>query len=308
MLRNKILSTKDYVTECVRNYTDNESQLLSEDAARRAQNSIQESSKNIYDEREKSIQRSMKFAAFSEEVKEVLLGECINRLYGSVLETEHVDENQKTIAKSLVNKFIKENGVDKLLNSFRTKNVLLSEYSRIVSKYHKQIMETAKEDNEDTLTIEPEIKDNFFDELDMVKPDDVIVNIRTRVSDAVQEFIDKNTEDKLDIKEIIQSVQDRVTTAKIDEVKESYSMLGKQAISKIRQKPKNVFSCMIESTAESVLKNDVLKQHYMTEGKLNLDSIVENCKVMYTLLEMVNTTQMIKIDEAYIRDLLDGMK
>ena len=273
-------------------------------------NAITES---YYASLQEGVDKANKFMTYSSNVKKALLAECINSVYQSVIECNRHDATSIAISKNLVNKLIEEQGVSTLLNRFKTKNILLSEYYSLIEKYYNKIVteadEKAKEDNaSDNYGIDVTVKDNFFDELNMAKPEDVILNIRTRVSDAVQEFIDSNTEDKMDIKDILQQVQDRVNSTKVDEVKESYRAMGEAQIRDIRNKPKKLFGYMVESVSKGVMKDEALKEYYMKDERLDMDKIVENCELMYTLLEVVNTTGMVKVDEAYIQSVVDAMK
>jgi hypothetical protein len=60
--------------------------------------------------------------------------------------------------------------------------------------------------------------------------------------------------------------------------------------------------------AESVMKNENLKKQFTEDGKVNINKVVENCEIMYTLLEMVNTTEMIRVNESYIKELINSFK
>ena len=51
------------------------------------------------------------------------------------------------------------------------------------------------------------------------------------------------------------------------------------------------------------MKDENLLNKYKTsEGKLNMDSIMESAKVTYTFLEMLNTTKM--VDKNYLLNII----
>jgi len=319
VINSKPISMREYNLLCVKEHED---RMAKEKLVLHLESAKEKSYINeqtlLVEAQFKTLDKFQQFGKFSESVKVTLLSECIYGLCESAAHPFRQDGKERApIFRNLISKFIAESNVERLLFSFRTKTLLLSEFNRIVTKYHKLITEAVDKDNCDSFVIDPEIKDNFFDELDMAKPDDVIINIRTRVADAVQEFIDGNIADKLDIKDIIQSVQDKIDSIQVgtmddttaDEVKESYTISGKRAIASIRSKPKNVFGTMVHLMRENALKNEDLKAHYTNEsGKVDLDMIVENCEVMYTLLEAVNTAKIVNVDETYIKTIVDSLK
>ena len=70
-----------------------------------------------------------------------------------------------------------------------------------------------------------------------------------------------------------------------------------------------VFEKMSRNLSRSIIKDEVVRENYITEsGTLDTDLIVEASKVMYGFLETVNTLQLDKVDSAYIKKVLDGMK
>jgi hypothetical protein len=68
---------------------------------------------------------------------------------------------------------------------------------------------------------------------------------------------------------------------------------------------KNVFNIMVESLARKAVTDESYKKIYMNESKLDIDKVVEDTTLIYTMLEMVNTTKMIKVDEKVIADYLN---
>ena len=46
----------------------------------------------------------------------------------------------------------------------------------------------------------------------------------------------------------------------------------------------------------------------MVEGHLDMDKIVDRTRLMYTFMEMLNTTRLDTIDESYIKDTIINLK
>ena len=266
---------------------------------------VEETRKAIFEAMAETQNKRANFFKFQTSVKKSLLAESIYKLFDMGLGIHEQSDMSNAIKINLVNSFIEENGVDRLLSEFKYKSLLLSEMSRIVTKYSKKIIESVDASNENTFTIDPLIKDDFFEELDMDDYKDASIAIRTRVTDAVDEFIQKNIEDKQELKDIIQDTQDKILAAKTEEIKEGYTQISKQKMVKIRNIRKiNIFEAMVQELSKGVIRRNDLREVYTNNGKLDMDKIVESCKIMYTFLETVQTAKMANIDEEYIENIL----
>lgn len=301
----KFMPTKEYI-----NLWINESNKKSEPEVVRESASVKDVrdiNADMINRRVEYDRKAAAFRKFSSDVKKSFLAECIYRLFdGSLMIEESV--NNERVKRVMVDRFIEEHGASNLLLQFKHKTILLSEYSRLVDKYTKRVIESVDKDNEESYTIDTSIKDDFFKELDCTDTDDVIDNIRTRVSDAVADFINSNIVAKGNIEETIKAAQSNIDSARTEELKESYELLAKRKITNQRiNKRTNVFEKFVTEMTKSVMKNDTLKQAYTENNKVNMDKIVETCKMMYTFLETVNTAQIINVNEEYIKETLAGL-
>ncbi len=302
----KYMPTKVFMEYC----RETEEKLAAEEQVKQNRindgaNTINETRNMVQEIIESANNKKMKFAEFSTSVKKSLLAEAVYKLFNSGLGIHEQSTVNNAIKINLVNSFINENGVDKLLSDFKYKSILLSEVSRIVTKYHKQVLESVDKDESDSYKIDPEIKDNFFEELDMDDFNDVSASIKTRVTDAVEEFIQRNIQDKEEIKDIIQDSKEKVLAAKTQELQEGFEQISKRKINNIRNSRKiNIFEAMVRSLTKGVVIRDDLKATYLNEGKLDMDRIIESCKIMYTFLETLQTSKMVNIDEEYINNIL----
>lgn len=307
----KVLSTREYINLCIQESQNTEYENKKQENKFLAEQFIiREANADLFEQRYGREKLINKFRNFSESVKSTLLAECMYKLYDSSLGIHFESTDNASIKRNFINRFIEENsGPTSILNSIRTKSFLLSEFNRLVIKYHKIITESVDKDDPTTFKIDATIKDNFFDELNEKDLGEVSAAIRIRVTDAMEEFIQANISDKIEIEQTLKDAQEKINASKIEEVRESYGILAKQKISKIRNsRRKNILSELVSSMSKSVLKNDYLKEEYMKDNKLNIDKIVERCELMYTFMEMLNTSKFIDINESYIKEVLESMK
>lgn len=252
---------------------------------------------------------------FLQNVKNSLLSECIFKLYKDST-VAPLTESDKVIARNLVNKFVLENGAGELLLNFKHKNLLLSEFSRITNKYYQRILEECDDESSDPskagkareFSIDDKTKEDFFTELEDIDTEDASKLIKERVSDAVSEFIDNNENQKLEYEDIIKSAQDRIAGATNESYAESYTNQAKRTINEMRlNAKKNIFHYMVESLCKNTFKNDKLKTKYLNESTLNMDNIVNDSMLIYNMLEMVSTTNMVNVNEEYMRNYVKSL-
>lgn len=251
----------------------------------------------------------VQYNKFTKDTKTLLVSECICKLLNestSVL-TDNIEGN--TIKTNLVNNFVESYGVEKLLNRFKTKNLLLAEFYLAVDKAYNAILESVDKENPDTFQIDTTIKDTFFDDLDMTNADEAIISIRNRVIDAETDFVNDNIRDKVDIDAALNDAKNRIDATSDDTIKESANIRAKSLISDIKyRQSKNIYNTMVKEVTESVAKSDNLKQVYMENGLFNMDKITENVNIIYSFLECLNTAQIVDVNENFIQDFVNDLK
>ena len=253
---------------------------------------------------------------FLANTKASLLSECLFKLYKESSVTP-LTKQDKMVARNLVNKFVLENGADELVRSFATKNLLLSEFSRITTTYYNKILEACcKDDDKERFNkqqarefeIDDQTKDDFFDELKDIDTSDASNLIKQRVSDAVSEFVDSNSEQKLEYEDIINSAKEKMAGTTNEALIEQYNYQAKAKINNMKlNRKKNVFNCMVESLAIKSFKDDKFKTKYINESALNMDNIVNDSMLIYQMLEMVNTTNMVNVTEEYMNNYVKSL-
>jgi len=250
-------------------------------------------------------------------IKEAFISECIFKLYCESVAFP-MDSRDKVIARNLVNKFVVENGAGNLISSFATENMILSEFSRISQKYYDRVLEetcNSKEECEFTGEIAGQIiaqdtVDDFYKELENIDVKDASKLIKDRVADSISHFIDTNTANKLEYEEIIKHAQDKVIAidGSDDVVAEGYIGNAKRKINEMKNnKDMNVFNYMVEALTTSVFKDESLKSRFVHEGTVDMDGIVNSTQLIYTMLEMVNTTNMVNVNEEFIEGYLTNL-
>lgn len=248
--------------------------------------------------------------SFIESVKNSLLSECLMKIYKDS-SVAPLTESDKVIVNKLINNFIIENGADNLLDNFATKNLLLSEVNRITNKYYNAIIEKCDECNDDKgkeFIIDKTIKDEFLDELKDLDTIDASKLIKDRVADAITEFINSNEDQKYQYQELINAAKDSMAKTTNEALITDYSNIATRIINEMKnERIKNVFHYIVESLSKKSLCDETLKSRYVNEASLNMDSVVNDCMLIYNMLEMVNTTNMINVDHKYMCDYINSL-
>lgn len=272
-------------------------------------------------------------AEFLQNVKESFVTECIMKLFTESVAAP-MTSNDKIIARNLVTRFVKDNGAGDLIVSFATKNLLLSEMSRISQKYYDRVVRETLElprdgiigagllppDKDDTRPsgtkpwevkdwkLDQTIADDFYDELKDIDCTDASKMIKDRVADAVEQFIDSNAIAKMEYEDIINQAQEKISLTKDEAVAEEYSNMAKAKINEMkRMRPKNIFNIMVESLTRKSITDDRYKDRYVHESTVDMESIVDDTRLIYTMLEMVNTTRMVNVDADFLTSYLETL-
>lgn len=268
---------------------------------------VKKSYDKIRDKEEEIKKNEKRSVDDKKELKESLVAECVYQIYNKALgyNTEYLIEGDELKRRALVNGFIKESNIHSLLNSFKGKTLLLSEYYTTVTKLYNSILEKAKINNEEII-IEPEEKDEFIADITNKESDKVAEAIADRVLTAVQSFIVSNQETKQQVMEILNKAQEKVDSTVKENLQETYISNAKQQVSTLKyNKSKNLLEFMVEKIGKEVYKNEEMKLNYLSEdNKLNMDKVMESAIEIYTLLETLNTMNIINIDEAYVKQFI----
>lgn len=235
-------------------------------------------------------------------LNDVILGifnECFNKIYSE-------DKQFDGLKRNLVANFIKNEGVETLLRNFKYNSDYLAEFAYLVEETYGQLKKSA-ECCDKKFAVDSSVKDDFIEKLSCANHNRVAARIQTRVSDAVEDFITSNTSDGEEIRELLQNVQNKVANLPKSEAA-AIEENAKRKVNKILNKPmRSIFSEMVHRFSKAVYSNPNLDSYKLENGKCNMDLVVETCKVMYTFLEMVNTTKMAIVNENTIKEVLESI-
>ena len=302
-----------------RQYLAEQRKAKEEGAKLARQKSINEFNQHIVEEENqkmafnKSVDKLFEFKANVKKslIKKMLMELCV----GSIPNYTH---REYSICENLIENYISEVGETTRLKSMRfSENGFLRTCWSEINSHYKTITEDATCD-EDTQYIDSGSLDDFWKDVDNTEDVDDITNlIRMRVSNAEENFINRNQQDKENVKTVLKQTADRVQMAKAtndndyaESVEESETRIAKDKIYKIQHEGyRSVFDRMVRNLSEAAVKNKDAKGSLIDEnGKLNMDSIVESARCMYSLLETIGTIQLEKVDNKYIEDTLKSIK
>ena len=293
-------------------YKAEEDRLLAEQA--RAEREREANANWLQEYAENQIIGRNNRVTFLENVKSGFLSEAMSKLYKESFGV--MTKRDRITAKNLINTFINEQGAGELINRFKYQNTLVAEMARIVQEHYDMVVESITCDDEECnipgrakeLHLDKTIVDDFYKDLVDLDTSEASKLIKDKVTDAMTEFIDQNTQNKLDFEEIINTAKEKISDLKEESAVESTMNEAKRQINEMkRTRHKNIFHYMVEAISKEAFKdiNGVGRQ-YIHESKVDMDGVVNSAKLIYTMLEMLNTTEMVNKDyiQTYIENLV----
>lgn len=250
-----------------------------------------------------------RYHSFVETVNTTLVIEAMYKiLKESTDEYNQNDTGSRNVMRAMVSQYVHENGYHNIMNRMKTASVTTSCIYKAITETASKILESVDKGNPDTFFVKPEMKDEFFKQLDYSDTAAISDAINQRVSDAMQDFVTANTKDHEDITTALKQAQDKISDVSEDEeLRECYEIQGKRAATEIRNRPKGVVHSMVEAMCRSIIKNKDMHDEFMFEGRLDMEKIVSRTSLMYTFMEMLNTSRLDTIDEAYIDSTIKAL-
>ena len=267
--------------------------------------------------REAAQKRVDNYYKYKDDVKKTLVTTAIRNL--CIESMTNPSDYEIAVMESLVGQYVQDKTPVGLLKTMKiSRNGLLRKIYEAEVEAEKEITKDADKDDETTLVINRNNVDDFWKEVDDTEDvDDVTNMIRLRVANAEEEFVNRNLQDKENIDTILKDTAQRVQNAKSgydneygDRVEESETRLAKDRIYQIQhENRRNVFDNMVRALSEAVMKDEITKDQFVNESsRLDVDKVVSCARCMYTLLEVVSTIQLEKVDDQYIQDTLNSIK
>lgn len=251
----------------------------------------------------------MKYTDFKEDVKFEVIHKALTRLCENSL--RNPTQEQVTVCSNIIESYIKDNGMYNILRKMKnSRNLLLRELAEDIKSTSDELINTAEEDSEG-YTINKDTIDEFIKEIDKNEDIDDVTNIiRLRVSNAEEEFVNKNDQDNENIKTILKDTAERVKNAKDDndndyaeEIEESEMRIASREIYKIQHENRNsVFDRLVKAVAKkNLLSTNEANNH------IDVEATVNTAKSIYTVLEMFSATTLETIDDEYINDTINSL-
>lgn len=264
--------------------------------------------------REEGYQESKRTpSTFITTVRTKLMEASLNKIFDKCFEGCRF-ETEPEFNHSLVNQFVQENGVNSLLLDFSTSTPLLSELALRIENSAKKLLESDDVDmeNPDTQAMDSDELEDIVDDIDGDSEiEDICDQIRARVSRATEEFIQKNTLDKVNIKDILATTKDKCDNIKsgddaTDElIKQEAEISAHKQIRAIYNRPHKIFEKLVLNISEACVKNHDLAEVYLNEsGKINMDMVVSKATSIYTFMEFVDVFRIHPVDEQFIKEMI----
>lgn len=267
----------------------------------------------------KSLKRANRFlnlrTTVRNNLKEAFLFEAIKYFYNESSVQEIEKEELQTTKDTIIMGFIKENGVENILNKFRKRDVVLTDIANFVNESTRAIMEENEEKLKDSETTPEDIqvsvddRESFIDKMAQQKEEieDVGAMVQTHVANNVEEFIASNVEDRQQIKDILDDVKEKVASIKAanadvaEQIKESKIMKARREIHKIKNSKKNILECMVNHLSKRVIAEN--HQAFLDDrNSIKMDKIVETAECMLTML-VLSEAFGFEVNEKDVREL-----
>jgi hypothetical protein len=267
----------------------------------------------------KSLKRANRFlnlrTTVRNNLKEAFLFEAIKYFYNESSVQEIEKEELQTTKDTIIIGFIKENGVENILNKFRKRDVVLTDIANFVNESTRAIMEENEEKLKDSETAPEDIqvsvddRESFIDKMAQQKEEieDIGAMVQTHVANNVEEFIASNVEDRQQIKDILDDVKEKVASIKAanadvaEQIKESKIMKARREIHKIKNSKKNILECMVNHLSKRVIAENY--QAFLDDrNSIKMDKIVETAECMLTML-VLSEAFGFEVNEKEVREL-----
>ena len=271
----------------------------------------EESRMNSYAKKAKGAMTSIeKKLKKKKALRESLVCEVLKHILNESLGLQAINTNEYNLMKeNLVNAFVKDKGAENLLETFKCTSVPLCEAAIICEEYHDKILIFVDEADDSECIVDSEEKKNFYKDLKKIDFGNVSTAIKARVMSAIASYQQSNANLKSDLAEVSKQAEEKIAKATTEAAKESISSRANAKLNELkRKKKKGILECMVQNIAKAALLDENMQSYKDENGKLDMFKINENAKVMYTFLEMLNTTKLEKIDEAYIKDVIKSLQ
>lgn len=260
----------------------------------------QESLNAVQDKKRNKAKIQKEFSDFRYQVKTDILESVLSAIVQKALPKTL---NEVNFVDSIVREFVEEEGTLELLDGMSTKTALLSEMAQNINEAYDEEIEDVDPSDQDTFVANTAPTNALISKIDgdegMADITDVI---KTKVSRATQEFIEKNVIDQQDIKDTLADTKEKIAAVKTgddeldEEIREEQTVAMKRKIKAITNRQGGVFEQLVKNMSKSILTNEALKESYTVNGQINMEAVVNRATCIYTLMETVNTLKIKPMD------------
>ncbi len=262
------------------------------------------------------------FLRFKKKVTDAFVVEGLTIFVDNCVEPVLIREeyNQKLV-RQMVSAFVNEEGASNLLNKMKRTSYLMSELAYVTEQTIQSVLEGVDKNNSETFKIDEKAKDEFYDKLGKVDVDEAVGKITDRVKAQVEDFKTENMAQKVQLssalaktQQKVDKVQDKLKEKANDEkakmeaekLTEAYIADGKRRAVDIREnRTKTVFEHLVYNLAKTSMINESARQVFVEDSQLNMDKIVDHCEILTTFVTALDSAKLIKLDEAYIRNMIN---
>lgn len=255
-----------------------------------------ENNRKAREDKELSIKE---FSKFINKCKSYFIVESVVNLIDKSLRESNI-KYSSNICRNVLYEHVNSVGSDILLKQMSEKTLFLSEMANNIYNAIDKVTESCDKCNSKTFNIKTSINTDFFDKMNMYTDDQITKALCKRVEKAENEYIEDMMKDKKVIEDTANKIKEKVDSLKTNDqtVKESYSKLYSKRIGdSVHKRPKGILEFMITNISRKSLKDEALKESFITEGKIDFDKVKETSNSIFIALEAMNTIRLKEFDK-----------
>lgn len=268
----------------------------------------------------KRDKRAKKMTHFKESVNNFLIESSLNTIFDMVLSESTSEDYERAIGHNIIKRYVEETGYDNIKRKFYNQNLTLSEIARHVDMAEEKIMNEMGKNCKDnlnpediTFTIDKDQADKFTSKIQKLIPDTTIKAIQHRTADAIQSFINQNIDKEEAIKDVYLRANSKITKLTPEEQEagydEDYREFAKRDVNRIYNRDTSVLEAMYRIMSSNIHQDQALMEQFSDgNGNMDVKKIINDSAVVYTVLEMMNTMEMIDVNSNYIHSVLEDLK
>jgi hypothetical protein len=243
---------------------------------------------------------------FKSEILESVLAAIVQKALPTVI-------NEGPTIHGVLNEFIEEEGVYKILNNMRSRTQLLAELAEDIDDAYDKGTETVDPTEPETFSADKSAETDLISKVeDDDTIDDVADVIKAKVSRATEEFVEKNVMDQTEIKDTLLDAKNRMAQVRTgddaldEEIRQEQTLQAKRKVNDIRNRPHTVFEQLVINISEAVLKEEGLKEQFVNEsGSFDMEKVVNKATGIYAVMETLNTLKIKDFDTDDIQHMIE---